>query len=116
MTRITVTFRGLAPSEAVQRAIVLEAKRLEQTEPDIVHCHVYVERRNKQPVERYQVDVHLTMRGGQTIASRSAQHESLRDHVEALRIAFEDVAGQLAATRLLRYQPRRSERAAASGW
>lgn len=115
--RITVAFRGLAPSEAVQSEIVLHAKQLERVDADIVLCHVYLERRDADAGDRYHVDVHLTMRGGDTLATRPVQDESLHADVhEALRLAFEDVAEQLAATRFRRYQPRRRERGAAPGW
>jgi ribosome-associated translation inhibitor RaiA len=115
--RITVSHRGIAPSAAVQSEIVAQVKRLERTEADILRCHVYLHRCDEKPVERYQVDVRLTMRGGDTIDSRATQEKSVRDDVEvALRIAFEDVAEQLAATRLRRYQPSRRERVESSGW
>lgn len=93
-----VTFRGLEPSEALQRAVEERAYRLEHFFDTIESCQIIVEsphrRRHKGNI--YHVRVRITVPGEEIVVSRDppehAQHE---DAYLAINDAFKEAARRL---------------------
>lgn len=97
---VTVTFRGMLPSAALRTDIEDHAQRLERFAPRLMNCHVTVQRSENRHHKgnRYEVQVRVTLPGGEFEAGRNAEpdqsHEdpyvAVRDTFNALRRQLED--------------------------
>ncbi|MGE5246123.1 MAG: HPF/RaiA family ribosome-associated protein [Betaproteobacteria bacterium] len=87
-----ITFRGLAPSAALEADIRAHMARLETYYPSIMGCRVLVElaHRHHEAGNRYHVRIDLTIPGEEIVITREAGlHATARD-VEATKSAKED--------------------------
>jgi ribosome-associated translation inhibitor RaiA len=95
---LQITFRGMAPSDAIDAAIRDKARRLEHFYGRVTGCHVIVDapHRHRRKGEVYRVTVDLTLPGREIVVSREAGRDSAHEDLYvALRDAF------VAATRQL---------------
>jgi ribosomal subunit interface protein len=95
---LQVTFRGLEPSEAIDRMVRDKAQRLERFHERIASCHVTIDAppQHHRKGGTFHVSVKLIVPGGEIVASR----ESGKDHAHedvyvALRDAFAAVVRQV---------------------
>ena len=97
---LLITFRGMAPSEAVTAKIRERVAKLERFHDRIMACHVVVEapHRHKHKGKIYAVRIDLTVPGGEIVVNREPgadhAHEdvyvAIRDAFDALRRRLED--------------------------
>ena len=95
---IRITFRGLAPSPAIEERIHARAADLERFSDRITHCHVVVEapHRHHHQGMLYHVRVDLTVPGAHLVVNRQpADHHAHEDVYVALRDAFDAARRQL---------------------
>jgi cold shock CspA family protein len=95
---IHITFRGIPPSEAIERKIRDKAAKLDLLYGRIIGCRVVVEaphRRHHQG-KLYHVRIDLTLPGGELVVNRDpAQHRAYEDAYVAIRDAFDAAARRL---------------------
>ena len=95
---LQITFRGMAPSEAVRERIEEYTEKLEQFCDRILACHVVVEEphRHHAQVHHFHVRVALHVPGKDIIADREpAQLATHADAYQAVTDAFEAARRQL---------------------
>jgi ribosomal subunit interface protein len=95
---LQITFRGLEPSEAIDRVIRDKAQRLERFHERIASCHVTIDAppQHHRKGGTYHVHVTLNVPGGEIVASReSGNNHAHEDVYVALRDAFAAIVRQL---------------------
>jgi ribosome-associated translation inhibitor RaiA len=99
---VQITLRGLSPSDALERYVGEEARKLDQIHDRIVSCHVIAEALHppKRANARFGVRLNLALQGAELAVNR----EHADDIFMALRSAFE------AASRQLKDHTRRASR------
>jgi cold shock CspA family protein len=94
---LQISFRGLQPSEAIEKAVREHAERLDRFGP-IMSCRVVVEaghRRHHQGTI-YHVRIDMTVPRGEIVVSRDpAEHHAHEDVYVAVRDAFDAARRQL---------------------
>jgi ribosomal subunit interface protein len=90
---VQITFRDIAPSEAIESHIRDKAAKLEEFYPAITGCHVTVEmpHKHKHQGKECSVRIDLHVPGGEIVVNRD-RHE---DMYVALRDAFDAAKRQL---------------------
>jgi ribosomal subunit interface protein len=95
---LQMTFRHLAPSEAIESKVREKAAKLERFSEHVTGCHVVVEaphRRHHQG-KLYHVSVDLTLPGGELVVNREPQqHHAHEDVFVAIRDAFDAAVRRL---------------------
>lgn len=95
---IQITFRGIDPSEAVERRILAKAADLERFCSEIVSCHVTVDAQHHKHHKGnlYEVRIDLRVPGKEIVAGRDhGQDHAHEDVYVAVRDAFDAAARQL---------------------
>jgi ribosomal subunit interface protein len=95
---VRITFKGLAPSPALEERIQAKAAKLDRFHDRITSLHVLVEavHRQDQLGRLYSVRIDVAVPGKEIFASREAGHEHEHEGVYvALRDAFDAVTRQL---------------------
>src|SRR5688572_24220944 len=95
---LQITFRGLEPSEAIDRVTRDKARRLERFHERIASCHVTIDAppQHQRKGGTYHVHVNLNVPGGEIVASReSGNNHAHEDVYVALRDAFAAIVRQL---------------------
>jgi ribosomal subunit interface protein len=98
MDILTVTFRGMDPSEAIETLVRERAGRLERFRDQIVSCRVVVEspHRHHQHGRIFHVRVDVTTPGGELVVNRDhGDDHSHEDAYVAVRDAFEALERRL---------------------
>jgi ribosome-associated translation inhibitor RaiA len=93
-----ITFRGLAPSEAVEHDVRTHAGRLERFYDGIVGCRVMIEapHRHQHQGKLFHVRIDLTVPGGDVVVNREpTAHHAHEDVHVAIRDAFDAARRQL---------------------
>jgi len=86
-----VTFRGMAPSAAVEDRVRKEAVKLERYADRITGCHVVIEepQRRHHQGNLFHVRIDLTLPGNELLVKRApAKHHAHEDVYVAIRDAF----------------------------
>jgi ribosomal subunit interface protein len=95
---LKISFRDVAPSDAIESRIRERVARLEQMYDRLIRCDVAVEaphRRHRQG-KVYRVRVHATVPGAEIVAGRDpSEHHAHEDLYVALRDAFDAVERRL---------------------
>jgi cold shock CspA family protein/ribosome-associated translation inhibitor RaiA len=88
---LQISFRNMPHSEAVERAIVERAERLERFSDQIMGCRVVVEtRHHRHQGNLYHVRIDLTLPGHEIVVGREpALHHAFEDVYVAVRDAFD---------------------------
>jgi ribosomal subunit interface protein len=89
---LQITFRHLAPSEAIAAKVQERAAKLERFAEHITGCHVVIEapHRHQHQGTLYHVTIDLVVPGGQLIVNRAPQqHHAHEDAYVAIRDAFD---------------------------
>jgi ribosomal subunit interface protein len=95
---IQITFRGIEPSEAVERRILAKAADLERFCSEIVSCHVTVETEHHKHHKGnlYEVRIDLRVPGKEIVAGRDRRQDHAHEDVYvAVRDAFDAAVRQL---------------------
>ena len=95
---LTVTFRGMSPSEAVEANVREKAGWLENFSDQILHGRVVVEEphRHQHQGKIFHVRVELSIRGGTIVVNREAEKWAAHEDVYvAIRDAFDAARRQL---------------------
>ena len=95
---IQITFRGIEPSEAVERRILAKAADLERFCSEIVSCHVTVatEHHKHHKGNLYEVRIDLRVPGKEIVAGRDRRQDHAHEDVYvAVRDAFDAAVRQL---------------------
>lgn len=102
--KLQVTFRGMDPSEFVDKRIEESATKLFELESRITGCHVTVESRHRHhhKGQIFHVCIDLTVPGAEIAVSREPEqdhsHEdvyvAIRDAFDAARRRLKDLAGR----------------------
>ena len=95
---IQITFRGIEPSEAVERRILAKAADLERFCSEIVSCHVTVETEHHKHHKGnlYEVRIALRVPGKEIVAGRDHRQDHAHEDVYvAVRDAFDAAVRQL---------------------
>jgi ribosomal subunit interface protein len=98
MDVLTVTFRGMDPSEAVEALVRERAVRLERFRDQIVSCRVVVEspHRHHQHGRLFHIRIDVTTPGGELVVNRDhGDDHSHEDAYVAVRDAFEALERRL---------------------
>jgi len=93
-----ISFRDIAPSDAIEERIRGRIDKLERMYGRIVGCQVVVEapHRRQRQGKVFRVRVHVTVPGGEIVAGRDpAQHQAYEDVYVAVRDAFDAVERRL---------------------
>jgi ribosomal subunit interface protein len=89
---LRITFRQLAPSDALEAKVRERAAKLERFAEHVTGCHVVIEtpHRHHHQGKLFHVTVDVTLPGGELIVSREAQqHHAHEDAFVAIRDAFD---------------------------
>jgi len=95
---LEVTFKNLAPSDAIEARVRDKAANLERFADLIMRCHVTIEEPHKHHHQGnlFQVRIDLTLPGGEIVASHhSDEHHAHEDVYVAIRDAFDHARRQL---------------------
>ena len=95
---VQITFRGMEPSEAVERRIQTKMQDLERFGEQLVSCHITVEQphRHHQTGNKFLVHMDLRVRSGHLAVNRDHTDNKAHDDVYvALRDAFDAAIRQL---------------------
>jgi ribosomal subunit interface protein len=92
---VQVTFHGMAPSAALEQAILRRAGRLERFHPQLVSCHAVVESaaRRRQQGRQFVVRLDIKVAGGKVASNRDRSEDAfvaVRDAFDAARRQLED--------------------------
>jgi ribosomal subunit interface protein len=116
---LQITFRGMEPSEALERRIRTLAQRLDRFSTDIMRCQVTVDapHRHQHQGALYEVHIHLTLPQGELVASREHRERHAHEDVYvALRDAFRALRRRLEDYERERRQDVKRHEPAPSGW
>ena len=94
---IQVTFRGMAPSPALEEAIRERAAKLERFHPRVLSCRAVVEEaaRHKQQGKQFVVRLDIKLAGAEVAINRDHSEDpfvAVRDAFDAARRQLEDHA------------------------
>jgi ribosome-associated translation inhibitor RaiA len=95
---LQITFRGMQPSEAVERRIRSRADELERFHDQIMSCHVTVDAPHRQHQQGNLFSVHLDIRvpQGEIVVNReTGRNHAHEDAYVAIRDAFDAAVRQL---------------------
>jgi ribosomal subunit interface protein len=98
MDILTVTFRGMDPSEAIEALVRERASRLERFRDQLVSCRVVVEspHRHHQHGRLFHIRIDVTTPGGELVVNRDhGDDHSHEDAYVAVRDAFEALERRL---------------------
>lgn len=105
---LSITFRGMDPSPALQARVSELAERLEQAYHRITSCHVVIQapHRQHQQGALYDVRIHIHVPGNDIVVNGDGSRDHAHEDVYvALRDAF-----AAAERKLYTYAPRRGHR------
>ncbi len=95
---LRITFRHVAPSDAVEAVVRDKASKLDRFADDVIGCHVVIEaphRRHRQGM-LFHVTVDVTLPGREIVVSRDPpEHHAHEDVYVAMRDAFDAVVRRL---------------------
>jgi ribosomal subunit interface protein len=110
---LQITFRDMAPSDAIEANIRQKARRLDRFSRHIMSCRVVVEapHRHSHQGKLYHVRISITLPGGEVVVSREpAEHHAHEDVYVAIRDAFDAAVRQIEDyVRLQRGKTKRHE-------
>jgi len=95
---VQVTFKGMAPSPALEERIRMKASKLDRFHDRIMSCRVSIDAANRQehPGRLFTVRVDVTVPGAELVATREAGVDHENEGVYgALRDAFDAITRQL---------------------
>jgi ribosome-associated translation inhibitor RaiA len=95
---LQITFRGMAPSDAIESVIRERAAKLERFHGRIMRCHVTVDvpHRHHHKGRLYAVRIDLTTPTGEIAVTRNPSDDSAHEDLHAVvRDAFDAVVRQL---------------------
>lgn len=95
---LSITFRGLDPSQAVKAEIQDRVDKLEKFSGDIMHCHVIVEKphHHHHKGNLYHIRIDVTVPGNELVVQRAPEaHQAHEDPYVAIRDAFDSMRRQL---------------------
>ena len=93
---VQITLRHIGPSEALEARIRAEVAKLGEFHPDIISCHVVVEKqgRHRRQGSPFNVRIALHVPGRDLVVNRAHDEDvyvALRDAFDAMRHQLEDV-------------------------
>lgn len=96
---VEVSFRHMAPSDALEQEVRTKAERLDRFHPRITGCRVVVEASNKRMSTKallYRVRIDLTVPGEELVAASQPSHQRFHEDVHiAIREAFDGLKREL---------------------
>jgi len=116
---IRITWRGSAPSAALETRIRELAQRLEKFSSEIIHCHVIVDfpHKHRSQGNLYEVHVQLTTPGAQiTVQREHRERHTHEDPYVAVRDAFRAARRQLQDYERKRRQDVKAHSPEPMGW
>lgn len=94
---LQITFRDMAPSEAITTAVRQRAEKLEAFHEHITSCHVVIETPHKHQHKGrvHQVKLHVTLPGREINIDREPERGNHEDVYVSIRDAFDAAARQI---------------------
>lgn len=89
---LSVTFRDMEPSNAIEAYVTTKAGKLEKFMEHITRCRVVVEspHRHQTKGNRYHVTIDLTVPGDELVVNRNGENQSHEDVYACIDHAFDD--------------------------